>query len=62
MKAANCETYDRWNENPKAVRKVIYLEDHRPARSRRRVNTGDAFWNIVFGGLCLTVLVLLFCL
>jgi hypothetical protein len=63
MKAVSCESYEHWTrEDAAACNNIIYLSDYAPRRmrSRRRKNNGDLLWNVIFVGLCLSVLVILF--
>jgi hypothetical protein len=66
MRTVNTQRYDTWDEESR-VDNVIYLPyryayDGRRARSRRRhsASRSDAFWNVIFTVLCLSVLVCLF--
>lgn len=60
MKAVNFDNREHWGHEEGAMKNVIYLYDYTKARTRRKRNNSDIFWNVVFTGLCLSVLVILF--
>ncbi len=60
MKAVNYARHDEWRREEEPSNNVIYLYDNRRVRSRRRKKNPDVFWNVLFSGLCLSVLVVLF--
>ena len=60
MKTLNYENYACWEPEESTMRKVIYLDDHRGMRVRCKNNKADTLWNVIFTGLCLSVLVVLF--
>ena len=66
MRTVNTQRCDIWDDAVQ-MNNVIYLQeryayDRRRSRSRRRrnANRSDAFWNVIFSTLCLSVLACLF--
>jgi hypothetical protein len=66
MKSGNssAELYD-WAVEEEYENNIIYLRDYHPAETARprveKKNGGaDTFWNLLFVGACLSVLVVLF--
>jgi hypothetical protein len=65
MRTANTQRNDTWDDEAR-MNDIIYLPQHhyyerkRTYRRRRSRGSSDAFWNVIFTVLCLSVLVCLF--
>lgn len=60
MTTGNARKYDYNRAEATAGARVININDHRRAVSRQKKRNTDAAWNMIFIGLCLSVLVVLF--
>ena len=60
MKTDTCQRYERQHEEYVTTNNIIYLYDPKRATSRHKRNVSDVIWNVLFVGLCLSVLIVLF--
>jgi hypothetical protein len=59
MNTVKTTRYD-WRAEGAAPAQIIDIRAHRRTVSRRKNSGGDLFWNVLFVGLCLSVLIVLF--
>lgn len=60
MKTGHYENCARCEQEPVVMNRVIYLYDPKRASVRRKEKNSAVFWNVLFTGLCLSVLIIVF--
>jgi hypothetical protein len=61
MTTSHYSRHEQWAPVRRAPCDIIRIGDSQSRAAKRRNKRSDVFWNVVFAGLCLSVLVVLFC-
>ena len=60
MKTGNSRKIEEWDTDAQVINRIIYIDEHRQARPRKKKKNSDTLWNVIFAVACLSVIVVLF--